>query len=82
MYLKDPNTGLPSVSLTLMIASVVFLCAAGVAQMLGKVESVGPFTEMMYSFTALYFGRKFTVRGQAFGVETPADSNSAPKDPT
>jgi hypothetical protein len=34
--------------------------------MLGKVNNVGPFSEMFWGAWALYFGRRFNMAGKSF----------------
>ena len=73
LWTKDPNTNLPSVSLTLLVLSVILTVCAGILQMLGKVQSVSVFPEMMYSFTALYLGRRLNISGKAFSSDQATD---------
>ena len=69
MYLNDPKDGKPSVSLTLLMTSFILTIGFGIAQSLGKVNSTGPLLEIFYSMAALYFGRRFTVKGQQYTSE-------------
>ena len=70
VWVDDPsNKNKPSVSLTLLILSVIFVIITGTMQVLDIVKNTGPFLEMMYSFVALYFGRRFTFNDKKFSSE-------------
>lgn len=70
LWILDPaNKQKPSISLTLLIISVIFVIITGTMQVLDMVKSTGPFLEMMYSFVALYFGRRFTFNDKKFSSE-------------
>lgn len=47
------------ISLTLMLISFVLLSGAGILEVFGKVQTVGPFRELFGSCAALYFARKY-----------------------
>jgi hypothetical protein len=66
---NDPNTKLPSVSLTLGLIATILLTTSGILQVLGHVNNVGPFTEMFWGAWALYFGRRFNIGGKQFTSE-------------
>lgn len=76
MFITDPKTGDKSVSLTLVLISTVLLVGFGTAQALGKIQALGPFTEMFYSTLALYFGRRFNINGKTFSSDQAADVTS------
>lgn len=61
LWITDPKTKEPSVSLSLLIVTFVGTLVAAGLQMAGKIESTSIMTEMFYGNVALYFGRKFTV---------------------
>ena len=69
MYLKDPKTGEQSVSLTMMIASFVLTTAAAV-YMFAKTGSTGLLETQFFTLIGLYFGRRITIKGQAFGSDS------------
>ena len=66
IWLKDPITQVPSVSLTLLVATFVLTVIAGGLQMSGCVQSTSLFAEMFYSAVALYFGRRLNIGGKAY----------------
>lgn len=79
MWFTDPTTGGKSVSLTLMMASFTILVGVGLAQSLEKLQSIGPFLELFFTTTALYFGRRISYKGVGYGAEDPkkdSESNS------
>jgi len=69
MWMTDPNTKQPSVSLTLLVISCLFMAVLGVLTCTETIKTMGPFTEVFYSFTALYFSRRLTISGKIFGSE-------------
>lgn len=70
LWVPDPsNKQKPSVSLTLLVIAVIFVIITGTMQVLDMVKTTGPFLEMMYSFVALYFGRRFSFKGQEYTSE-------------
>lgn len=69
LWLLDPKTKERSVSLTLLVGSGVVLAVCGILQVLGKTQSVGPFSEMFYSCTALYFSRRLTISGKNYSSD-------------
>lgn len=76
MYLKDPSTGLPSVSLTFLMIS--FLLAAGfsIASVLDQSKNPGPLMELFYACAALYFGRKMNIGGKNFSGKEDSSGTS------
>lgn len=64
MWITDPTTKLKSVSLTLLMITFSISIVAGIANMLGKIENTSIITEMLYSFVALYFGRRMSFKGK------------------
>lgn len=69
LFVKDPNTGLPSVSLTILMLSFFAVLGAGVAEMFEAVKSTSVLNEIFFSASALYFGRKMSVKGQDYSSE-------------
>lgn len=66
MFLIDPKTSTPSVSLTLLIISFIGVVVAGALQLAGKTETASVFLELFYANCALYFSRRFTMNGKSF----------------
>lgn len=56
MYLKDPGTDLPSVSLTITVAT--YLPLLGLAIKVATEGNLDPLTNLFYATAALYFGRR------------------------
>jgi hypothetical protein len=73
LWLIDPKTKEESVSLTLAIFCTFLLTGAGIAQVLGKINTLGPFVEMFFSSWALYFGRRFSVNGKSYSSDKAED---------
>lgn len=69
IWLKDPITNVPSVSLTILVATFVLTVIAGAAHMSGYAQSTSLFAEMFYSATALYFGRRLNIGGKAYASD-------------
>jgi len=69
-WITDPKDSNPSVSLTLLLISLVLVIGFGTAQVLNKVQTMGPFTELFYSAVALYFGRRLNIGGKGFSSDT------------
>ena len=69
IWIKDPKDGAESVSLTILVSSLLVLTVLGLAQVLGKINTLGPFAELFYSALALYFGRRLNISGKAFSSE-------------
>lgn len=69
LYLTDPKTKEKSVSLTLMLVSFILALVAGGLEMAGLVKGTSISLELFWGTAGLYFGRKFTTRGQSVGVE-------------
>lgn len=77
MWFTDPSKGGKSVSLTLMMASFTILVGVGLAQSLGKLDSTGPFLELFFTTTALYFGRRISYKGVGYGAEDKKESGDS-----
>lgn len=78
MYLKDPKTNEPSLTLTLMWISFYMLIAGSIAFILGKIDSIGPLLEIYVTNSTLYFSRRFTFQTKNLTVNNPGDSNDKP----
>lgn len=73
MWLKDPaNNNQPSVSLTLLVITFIVTLVTKILEMLGVLVSSEILNEVMYSFVALYLGRRFNFKGKT----TEITSNS------
>lgn len=60
LWVKDPSSQTPSVSLTVLIVSLIYLVTMGVLQALGKIQDVGIATEFFGVASGLYFGRRLS----------------------
>lgn len=69
LWLKDPKDGTVSVSLTLLVIFAVGALVSASLNMAGVVQNTSTFTELFYSACALYFGRRFSFKGQSFSSE-------------
>lgn len=78
MYLKDPKTKEPSLTLTLMWISFYILIAGSIAFILGKIETTGPLLEIYVTNSTLYFSRRFTFQTKNLTVNNPGDLNDQP----
>jgi positive regulator of sigma E activity len=58
IWVVDPETKKPSVSLTLLVVSVILFVGLGILDVLGKIKGIGVFSEFMFTAVALYFGRR------------------------
>lgn len=66
LWMIDPNSKQPSVSLSMMALAFVLLIGANIMLILGKSSSTGEFMELFVTTTILYFGRKtpFVFKGK------------------
>ena len=71
LWVEDPTTNKPSVSLTLLCASFLGCIVGGALQIAGKVETVSICLELFYGCSALYFGRRFSAGGKTFDASSP-----------
>ena len=69
IWVKDPVSKLPSVSLTLLVVSFTGVLVAGALNMAGVVSSTSLFSEVFYSCSALYFGRRLNFGGKNFSSD-------------
>ena len=67
MWIIDPKTKEPSVSLTFFVLSVGACFLAGGLAAAGKLSTISIFPEMMYTATGLYFGRRFDLKSMGLG---------------
>jgi hypothetical protein len=77
LWLKDPKTKEPSVSLTLLCLSFVALLVASTFHISGVVENTSSLLELFYANVALYFGRRFSMNGKNFSSD-PAPKQEQP----
>jgi hypothetical protein len=76
LWILDPiGKNKPSVSLTIMVISIIFLLVTGTMQVLDMVKTTGPFLEFTYSSMALYFGRRFTFGDKKYTSEKVEEVN-------
>jgi hypothetical protein len=61
LYLTDPKDGKPSVSLTIVLISLLFLLTCGILDLLGKVEGTSIALEFFIIACSLYFGRRMSL---------------------
>lgn len=73
LYSKDPKTGEPSVSLTILWISVVYLLTMGVLQAIGKIEETNVALEFFGVSSALYFGRRVNIGSRNFGADVQSN---------
>ena len=62
MWIKDPTTKEPSVSLSLMLVSFLITIIVSVLQVSKNVDNGGMSFEILALMTSLYFGRRFSVK--------------------
>jgi len=57
---KDPTTGIPSVSFSLLVYSFIGVLLAAALEMSGVISTTSIVSEIYYANAALYFGRRFS----------------------
>ena len=77
IWMDDPKTKEPSVSLTMLTVSFLGILIAAGLHMADIVKDTSVLTEVFYANVALYFGRKFNSSTKTFGDSTNVDQ---PKD--
>jgi hypothetical protein len=60
IWVRDPKDDAPSVSLTVLVVSLIYLVTMGALQALGKIQDVGIATEFFGVSSGLYFGRRLS----------------------
>lgn len=75
LYLKDPKTKEPSLTLTLMWISFYMLIAGSIAFIFGQIETTGPLLEIYVTNATLYFSRRFTFQTKNLTVNNPGETN-------
>ena len=75
MYLLD-SKGEKSVTLTGLIISFVLVIGFAIAWITGKVDrEPGPLMELLWTFAALYLGRRLNFNGKMFSGKEEELSN-------
>ena len=80
MWITDPRTKLPSVTLTLGVFTLVLLVGVGFLNIYHKVDSVGPFESMFWSSCALYLGRRINIGGKSYSSDQANQAQQEIKD--
>lgn len=68
-WVVDPKTKETSVSLTNLVLSVLMLVTTHVLAITDKVKNNGLAEQYFWGSAALYFGRRFSIKGQEFNAE-------------
>lgn len=66
MYLNDPSTNKPSVSLTFLVTAFVLVIGFSVGSVLEYSKSPEPLMDLFYACAALYFGRRVNIGNKTF----------------
>lgn len=75
LWLRDPKSKEPSVSLSLMFISFVALLCASTLHLAKMTENTSSLTELFGITTSLYFGRRFTSKsGSVIDAPTTKDN--------
>lgn len=69
-FIQDPITKLPSVSLTNLVISTLFLLIAASLDLAGKVKGTSIALEYFGVSSALYFSRRINLNGRSFTAES------------
>lgn len=69
-FIQDPITKLPSVSLTNLVLSTLFLLIAASLDLAGKVKGTSIALEYFGVSSALYFSRRINLNGRSFTAES------------
>jgi len=72
-WVVDPKDNKPSVSLTNLCISILFLVVAGILNLAGVIKETGIVVEYFGVSAALYFGRKISFAGKDFAPEEPTE---------
>lgn len=70
IWMDDPKTKEPSVSLSMLVLSFAGVLVAACLHMADVVKDTSVMTEIFYANVALYFGRRFSVGSKSFGGES------------
>jgi len=74
-FVLDPATKKPSVSLTNLMISTVFLLVAAGLDLSGKVKDTSIALEYFGVSSALYFSRRISINGREFTSESDKNNN-------
>jgi hypothetical protein len=82
-WIVDPKDKKPSVALTNLVISIVFLLVVGVLNVMGKIQDTGIVMEYFGISAALYFGRRLSFGNKDYSAESEqsSESNSSEKNP-
>lgn len=69
-FVLDPLTNKPSVSLTNLVISILFLIVAAALDLAGKVRDTSVALEYFGVSSALYFSRRININGRSFSSES------------
>jgi hypothetical protein len=69
-FIQDPITKKPSVSLTNLAISILFLLVAASLDLAGKVKNTSVALEYFGVSSALYFSRRINLNGREFSSES------------
>lgn len=68
-FILDPLTKQPSVSLTNLAISILFLLVSASLDLAGKVKDTSIAVEYFGISSALYFSRRMTINGRTYSSE-------------
>lgn len=68
-FVEDPVTNKPSVSLTNLVLSILFLLVAGGLDLAGITKGTSIALEYFGVSSALYFSRRINLNGRNFAAE-------------
>lgn len=74
-FVQDPITKVPSVSLTNLVLSIIFLLVAAALDLAGKVKGTSVALEYFGVSSALYFSRRINLNGRSFSAESEEKKN-------
>jgi hypothetical protein len=74
-FVQDPVTKQPSVSLTNLVLSTLFLLVAASLDLAGKVKGTSIALEYFGVSSALYFSRRINLNGRSFAAEREDNNN-------
>ena len=73
MFIIDPKDKMPSVSLTLLLATFALLVTASGLQIAGVVSNLSELPSLFWGCLSLYFGRRLNISGRSFASSTSND---------
>lgn len=78
-WVVDPKTGEVSVSLTMLVVTFIGVLVACGLEMAGVIENTSVMTEIFYASVALYFGRRFSFKGQEYSSDDQPSNDGESK---